>query len=133
MKKINFLPIAFVLAPLLGAAQGTPFTLTGKVADYKRAINNTIYLKLKQNGKEINDSTKLIKVRNSFKCLLSYPVKAILQLKVADSIEQYHKQTRILKDYAHEFYIDKGKLTANAAGKLNTTVVKGSAADDDRQ
>ena len=133
MKKINILPIALVLAPLLGAAQGSPFTLTGKVADHKRAVDNTIYLKFRQNGKEINDSTKMVNGAYTFKGILSYPVKATIQLKVADSVEQYHKQTRILKDYAHEFYIDKGKLSANATGKLNSTIVKGSAADDNRQ
>ena len=134
MKNSNILSIAFVLAPLLGAAQaGNPFMLSGKVADYKRAVNNNIYLKFKQNGKEFIDSTKLVNGAYTFKGTISYPVKAILQLKVADSVEQYHKQTRILKDYAHEFYMDKGKLIANAAEKLNSTIVKGSAADADRQ
>ncbi|WP_316792189.1 TlpA disulfide reductase family protein [Pedobacter frigoris] len=134
MKIRNMLSIALVLAPLLGAAQaGNPFTLTGKVADYQRVVDNTIYLKFKQNGKEIKDSTKLVNGTYTFKGQISYPVKAIIQLKVADSVEKYHASTRILKDYAHEFYIDKGKLIASAPEKLNSTVVKGSKADDDRQ
>jgi|GEM_PF-972468 len=133
MKTIIF---AFALMPLTGMAQyekGNPFSITGKIADYKRAVNNTIYLRFKQNGKEINDSTKLINGTYTFKGLISYPVKAVLQLKVADSVEQYHRQTRILKDYAHEFYMDKGNMTANAIEKLNSATVKGSAADSDRQ
>lgn len=130
----NILFIAFVLAPLLGAAQvGHPFTLAGKVTDYQRVVDNTIYLKFKQNGKEIKDSTKLINGTYTFKGQILYPVKAILQLKVADSVEKYHAATRILKNYAHEFYIDKGVLLANASGTLNSTIITGSKADDDRQ
>nr|WP_121269299.1 TlpA disulfide reductase family protein [Pedobacter schmidteae] len=133
MKKLNILSITLMLAPLLGAAQGNPFTLTGKVADSKRMVDRTIYLKFKQNGTEIKDSTQLINGMYTFKGMVSYPVKATIQLKVADSVEQYHKQTRILKDYAHEFYLDKGQLSANAAEKLNSTIIKGSAAEDDHQ
>ncbi|MBE9599262.1 TlpA disulfide reductase family protein [Pedobacter sp. MC2016-24] len=134
MKSINICSIALVLAPLFGAAQaGNSFTLTGKVSDYQRAVDNTVYLQFKQNGKEIKDSAKLINGTYSFKGIISYPVNAILQLKVADSVAQYHKQTRILKDYACEFYLDQGKLLANAPQKLNSTVIQGSAADTDRQ
>jgi thiol-disulfide isomerase/thioredoxin len=134
MKTRNMLSIILVLAPLLGAAQaGNTFTLSGKVGDYQRAGDHTIYLKFKQNGKEIKDSAKLVNGSYTFKGQISYPVKAIIQLKVADSVEKYHASTRILKDYAHEFYIDKGTLLANAQEKLNSTVVKGSKADEDRQ
>jgi thiol-disulfide isomerase/thioredoxin len=134
MKTINILSVAFLLAPLLGTAQtGNPFILSGKVEDYKRATDNTIYLAFKQNGKEIKDSTKLVNGTYTFKGQVFYPTKATIQLKVADSVEKYHTRTRILKDYVHEFYIDKGQLIANAPEKLNSTVVKGSKADDDRQ
>ncbi|TKC06642.1 AhpC/TSA family protein [Pedobacter polaris] len=134
MKNRNMLSIALVLAPLLGAAQaGNPFTIMGKVADYQRVVDNTIYLKFKQNGKETKDSVKLINGTYTFKGKVSYPVKAVIQLKVADSVEKYHASTRTLKDYAHDFYIDKGQLMAHAPEKLNSTVIKGSKADDDRQ
>jgi len=125
---------ALMLAPLFGAAQiGNPFTLTGKVSDYKRAVDQTIYLKFKQNGKEIIDSTKLNDGTYTFKGRIAYPVIAVIQLKVADSVEKYHARTRLLKDYAHEFYMDEGKISANATQKLNSTIVKGSKADEDRQ
>lgn len=130
----NNLLIAFVLVPLLGQAQaGNPFTLTGKVTDYRAATDGTIYLKYKQNDSEVNDSTRLINGTYTFKGLISYPVEATLKLKVADSIEKFHARTRILRDYAHEFYLDKGNLTANSNEKLNKTIVKGSKSDDDQQ
>ncbi|SMD10387.1 TlpA disulfide reductase family protein [Pedobacter nyackensis] len=134
MKSKYIYVFALMLAPLFGAAQmGNPFTLTGKVSDYKRAVDQTIYLKFKQNGKEIKDSTKLINGTYTFKGRISYPAIAVIQLKVADSVEKYYAVTRMLKDYVHEFYIDKGKLSANAVQKLNSTIVKGSKADADRQ
>lgn len=137
INKLLVLPL--MLAPLLGAAQGNTsgkvhtFSLSGKVADSSPVVDNIIYLSYTQNRKQIKDSTKLVDGNYTFKGLISYPVEAVIQLKVADSVEQYHKQTRILKDYAHEFYIDKGKMTANAPAKLNSTIVTGSAADTDRQ
>lgn len=130
----NHIIFCLVLAPLFGAAQtNDSYTLTGKVADYQRVVDNTIYLKFKQNGKEIKDSAQLLNGNYTFKGKVSYPVKAIIQLKVADSIEKYHARTRILKDYAHEFYIDQGTLIAIGPEKLNSTIIKGSKADDDRQ
>ncbi|WEK19935.1 MAG: TlpA disulfide reductase family protein [Candidatus Pedobacter colombiensis] len=135
----SILTFVLALAPFLGVAQNNidfkpgTFTLNGKVADSKGIVDNLVYLQFKQNGKEIKDSTQLINGTYSFKGLISYPSKATIQLKVADSVEQYHKQTRLLKDYSHEFYIDAGKLTAVSAGKLNKTTISGSAADSDRQ
>lgn len=133
MKIITF---AFAFMPFLGMAQiekGNPFSITGKVADDKRGIDHIIYLKFKQNNKEITDSAKLLDGTYSFKGLIAYPTKAVLQLKVPDSVSQYHQQTRILKDYAHEFYIDKGEMLAVSSEKLNKTIVRGSAADTERQ
>ncbi|TCC90980.1 TlpA disulfide reductase family protein [Pedobacter hiemivivus] len=134
MKSKYIYVFALMLAPIFGVAQmSKPFTLTGQVSDYKRAVDQTIYLKFKQNGIEIKDSAKLINGSYTFKGLISYPAIAVIQLKVADSVATYYARTRMLKDYVHEFYMDKGKLSANAAQKLNSTVVKGSKADDDRQ
>jgi thiol-disulfide isomerase/thioredoxin len=133
MKTKHILLLSLLASPFMAAAQSNNFTLSGKVTDYKRAVNQTIYLKFKQNGKEVKDSAKLINGNYVFKGQLSYPVKATLQLKVADSVTKYYQQTRMLKDYAHEFYIDKGKLVANAPEKLNSTVITGSAADQDFQ
>ncbi|MNK04882.1 Thiol-disulfide oxidoreductase ResA [compost metagenome] len=134
MKTKYIYVFALMFAPLFGIAQmSKPFTLTGQVSDYKRAVDQTIYLKFKQNGKEIKDSTKLINGNYTFKGLISYPAIAAIQLKVADSVANYYAVTRMLKDYVHEFYIDKGMLSANAEQKLNSTIVKGSKADDDRQ
>lgn len=128
------LAMIFIIIPFFGIAQvGYPFILTGKVADYQGMVDNIIYLKFKQNGKEIKDSTKLLNGAYTFKGQISYPARAIIQLKVVDSIEKYHSRTRLLRDYAHEFYIDKGQLVANAMEKLSSTVVMGSKADDDRQ
>lgn len=129
MKNILYL---MAMLPLSGLAQSN-FTLNGKVADSKGIIDHLVYLQFKQNGKEIKDSAQLINGTYSFKGSISYPVKATLQLKVADSVEQYHKQTRILKDYSYEFYLDRGQITAVSKEKLNKTQITGSAADADRQ
>lgn len=131
MKRILLM---LTLLPFFGSVKAqSNFTINGKVADSKLAVNNLIYLKFKQNGKETKDSAKIIKGVYQFKGSVFYPVEAVLELKVADSIEQYHKQTRFLKEYSHKFYLDKGALTANSTAMVNKTVVKGSAADDDRQ
>ncbi len=92
-----------------------------------------IYLKFAQNGVSLIDSAKLSNGEYSFSGEIMYPTKATIQLKVADSVERYHRQTRFLRDYAHEFYIDGGHLVANAPKKMNSTIVQGSAADSDRQ
>lgn len=137
INKLLILPLS--LAPLLGAAQSNisdkvhTFSLNGKVSGSIPIVGNIIYLSYTQNRKQRKDSTKIVNGSYHFKGNISYPVLATIQLKVADSVEQYHKQTRILKDYAHEFYIDKGKMMANAPAKLNSTIITGSAADADRQ
>lgn len=130
------LVLIFAFMPLMGIAQiksKNTYTISGVVGDYTQAVDQTIYLRFKQNDKEILDSTKINKGKYSFMGEIAYPTKATLQIKVTDSIENYHRQTRVLKNYAHEFYLDKGKLIANAPEKLNSTVVKGSSADDNRQ
>lgn len=132
MKKIL---LALSLMPAIGMCQlkNKTFTIEGKVADTKRAVNNIIYLKYKQNGEQFTDSAVLNNGNYHFKGSLQYPVKALIQLKVADSVEKYYRSTRLLKDYAHEFYLDQGKLLANSSEKLQQTIVKGSLAEADRQ
>lgn len=130
MKKILFL---LTLLPAMGMSQlkTNIFTIEGKVADSKRAFTHLIYLKYKQNGKQVTDSSRLVNGKYSFKGSISYPVKAVLQLKVADSVEKYYKSTRLLKDYAHEFYLDQGNISANSAGKIQETIIQGSKAEKD--
>lgn len=124
-----------MLLPAAGMSQSKThaFTIEGKVADSKRAFSNLIYLKYKQNGKQFTDSTLLNNGKYSFKGVISYPVKAVLQLKAADSVEKYYNSTRLLKDYAHEFYLDRGNIQANSDGKLRETVIQGSEAENDQQ
>jgi thiol-disulfide isomerase/thioredoxin len=132
MKKI-LLALSFV--PAIGMCQlkNKTFTIEGNVADTKRAVNGIIYLKYKQNGEQFTDSAVLNNGNYHFKGSLQYPVKAIIQLKVADSVEKYYRSTRLLKDYAHEFYLDQGKLLANSSEKLQQTIVKGALAEADHQ
>lgn len=108
-----------------------PFVIKGKVADFQRSPSKLIYLKYKQNGQEIIDSSSILDGNFKFSGNVLYPLKAVLQLKVVDSVEQYYNRTRILKDYAHEFYLDKGTLTATSTSTLNKTNIQGSAANDD--
>lgn len=134
MKTKYALFIILLITPFMGLAQSANlFTLTGKVADYNGVVDNTIYLKYKQNGKEINDSVKLLNGVYTFQGHIYYPVKASIELKVADSVKKHRSGRLTPKDYIYEFYIDKGNLVADAPQKLNSTIVKGSRADDDRQ
>ncbi|NQX42583.1 Thiol-disulfide isomerase or thioredoxin [Pedobacter steynii] len=132
MKKIL---LALSLVPAIGMCQlkNKTFTIEGKVADTKRAVNNTIYLKYQQNGQQFTDSAVLNNGNYHFKGSLQYPVKAVIQLKVADSVEKYYRSTRLLKDYAHEFYLDEGTLLANSSEKLQQTIIKGALAETDHQ
>jgi len=121
-------------APLFVVGQSARvFTLKGKVVDVEGILDNMIYLKFAQNGVSLIDSAKLSNGEYSFSGEIMYPTKATIQLKVADSVERYHMQTRFLRDYTHEFYIDGGHLVASAPKKMNSTIVQGSAADSDRQ
>lgn len=90
-----------------------------------------IYLKFKQNGKEVKDSTKIVNGSYSFKGTILYPVKATLQLKVADSVETYYNTRHFLKEYSYSFYLEKGSITAESRATLNKSLVKGSAAESD--
>lgn len=130
MKKIFFLSIT-IAAAQLGWSQR--FTLKGTLPDPQLSVNSYVYLSYKQMDKIVLDSCLLKADRYQFKGQLSYPVSARLFLKVPDSVGDYYARTRLLKPYEHEFYLDMGKLTARSDGKMNQTIVNGSAAEKDRQ
>lgn len=134
MKLSKIYLLTLLLLPVIGLAQSArqkTFSISGKVADTKIALDHIIYLKFQQNGKEIKDSSKIVNGSYSFKGQIYYPVKAVLQLKVADSVEKYYNTTHFLKEYSHPFYLDQGKITAYSAKELNSTIIKGSNADAD--
>lgn len=129
IKRILFFACPLLLVSPLTNAQS--FSLSGKVANAKMAIGQMIYLKFKQNGKEVKDSTKIVNGSYSFKGTILYPVKATLQLKVADSVETYYNTRHFLKEYSYSFYLEKGSITAESRATLNKSLVKGSAAESD--
>ncbi len=132
MKQIILLPALMMLYHIGYGQKSHPFTISGTVADYQRSPSKLIYLKYNQDGKDIVDSCSVTAGGNyTFKGVITYPVKAVMQLKVADSIEGYYNRTRLLKDYAVEFYLDKGTLNAASPATLNKTHVEGSAANND--
>ncbi|HWW41616.1 TlpA disulfide reductase family protein [Pedobacter sp.] len=126
-KRMIFLLLALCAgAPMLNAQS---FSIAGKVADTKMALDQMIYLKFKQNGKEIKDSAQMVNGVYAFKGTILYPVKAILQLKVPDSIESYYNTRHFLKEYSCTFYLERGAITADSRKKLDQSLIKGSRAD----
>ena len=131
MNKILLFILLFCVFENANSQQMNAFVIKGHVADTKRSTAKRIYLKYAQNGKNFIDSSTIENGNFSFKGKIAYPVKANLQLKVADSVEVYYNRTRLLKDYAYEFYLDKGTLLAASQATLSTTKLTGSAAHND--
>ncbi|MBO9635268.1 MAG: AhpC/TSA family protein, partial [Chitinophagaceae bacterium] len=109
------------------------FTLNGTLPDPDLSVNAYVYLSYKQMNETVLDSCQLKDQAYQFSGRISYPVSARLFLKVPDSVGDHYARTHLLKPYEHEFYLDQGAITARSEGKMIQTVVKGSAADKDRQ
>ncbi|NML42100.1 AhpC/TSA family protein [Chitinophaga sp. G-6-1-13] len=115
------------------SVQAQTFTLKGTLAKNTLAVNSYIYLRYEQQGKTILDSCRLQQQAYHFQGKVDYPKEATLFLKVSDKDARYYRQTRLLKPYERNFYLDAANMTAKADGELRETNITGGAAEADRQ
>ncbi|MBC9911820.1 TlpA disulfide reductase family protein [Chitinophaga varians] len=122
-------------AALLSAisVQAQTFTLKGTLAKNTLAVNSYIYLRYEQQGKTVLDSCRLQQQAYHFQGTADYPKEATLFLKVSGKDAEYYRQTRLLKPYERNFYLDAANMTARADGELRETTITGGAAEADRQ